>query len=74
MHNSGKKRPQLLMEDNPSVGLFNDKISYLNQTVRCEFDRFKSAPNVKNYFDLTNSYYLLFAKGAVSESNSVSNF
>jgi hypothetical protein len=34
----------------------------------CSFRRVKYISDVKNYFDLNNEYYLLMAKGELSES------
>ena len=51
------------------IGVSNEKIAFVNGSLICSFRRVKYISQVKNYFDLNNEYYLLVAKGELSNSN-----
>lgn len=64
-YNPGKSAPILLVSNQPSIGFSNITVKYENGILRCTFTRLKSMPNVVNYFDLSNQYYVLTALGRV---------
>ncbi len=51
---------------NPSIGLSNTIAKIENGKFICSFKREKFIPGVKNYFDLNKGYFILFAKGGLS--------
>ena len=72
MYNAGKKTPHLLAQNQPSIGLVNSTLSFVNKILMCTFSRLNSNPNVTNYFNLNNrSYYLLVAAGAAHSAHSI---
>ena len=59
--------PSSLVSRKPSIGITNTKITYSNGILTCSFTRVKEMSSVKNYFDLNTNYYLLLAKGRISD-------
>ena len=51
------------------IGISNEKIAFDNGSLICSFRRVKYISEVKKYFDLNYEYYLLVAKGELSNSN-----
>ena len=64
LYSSLKKRPILLSNSNPTLGLSSINASYSNGNIECLFVREKSK-NLTNYFDLSQSYYIMTAVGNV---------
>ena len=58
-----------MQDDDLSVGFGNFKASYTDGKLKCEFSRERSVPGVKNYFDINQLYYLLFAHGNLDSSS-----
>ena len=71
--NSGKSRPNVLSEQNPSVGLSNIKVQFEDNKLTCSFNRQKSLPDINNYFNTNSSYYILLARGTINE-NGILNY
>jgi hypothetical protein len=67
MYNAGKVPPTLLDKNDPSVGIANKQVSIDKDEMTCTFNRFKKKPDVVNYFDLNNEYFLLTANGPYQE-------
>jgi hypothetical protein len=63
MYNNGYGSPTYLHKTNPSIGISDALLTIYDGAVNCTFKRIMSMNNLTNYFDITNSYYLLFAKG-----------
>ena len=53
----------LLLETNPTVGFSNIITSYINGVATCSFTRINYMPNITNYLDINNQYYILTANG-----------
>ena len=51
------------MSTNPTVGFSNIATSYKNGIATCSFTRAIKMPSVTNYFDASQSYYILAAIG-----------
>ena len=68
-HNYGRVKPSLLLPSNPSVGYSNMSVSLVDGLLTCSFERLARMPEVRDYYDLNNEYYLLFAYGAIHDSN-----
>ncbi|CAF0731294.1 unnamed protein product, partial [Brachionus calyciflorus] len=66
-YNTGKFRPTLLSPNEPSIGLKFKNIELNNGYLTCSFTRYKSHPNIQNYFDTRLNYYILFAKGSTND-------
>lgn len=66
-YNEGLSEPNLLSEDAPSIGFSNIQVRVVNGFLECKFNRLKSMPNVRNYFNLNQSYYILTAAGEVAK-------
>ena len=62
-------RPDLIDENDPSIGIKNASVLIMDDKMACSFSRLKSIPGNKKYFDISapNSYYLLLAKGRIDE-------
>ena len=59
----------LLLETNPTVGFSNIETSYINGVATCSFTRINYMPNVPNYLDINNKYYILTANGPLDQNN-----
>ncbi len=59
----------LLLETNPTVGFSNIVTSYINGVATCSFTRINYMPNVPNYLDINNKYYILTANGPLDQNN-----
>jgi hypothetical protein len=67
-YNDGKS-PRLLDGTNPSLGISNPIVSYVNGRIKCSFRRQNKLPNVANYFDTTSMpYFFLTANGKTIDS------
>jgi hypothetical protein len=51
------------LSTNPTVGFSNIATSYKNGIATCSFTRAIKMPSVTNYFDASQSYYILAAIG-----------
>jgi hypothetical protein len=61
----------LLDSSNPSIGISNQQITQVNNQLICSFTRTKALFGFMGqgqYFDLTNNYYLLIARGVPTSS------
>ena len=67
--NHGAKRPYHLSQNDLLVGFDNTAVEYINGKLTCSFSRANKMPKVPNYFDLSMSYYLLFASGSLNSSS-----
>ncbi len=56
------------MPSDPSVGYSNMSVALLDGFLTCSFKRLVRMPEVKDYYDLNDEYYLLFAYGAIHDS------
>jgi hypothetical protein len=65
--NTGKSSA-LLKQDFRSVGIMDTRVHVNDGSVEFSFKRIKSQPNLTQYFDLTNEFHLLMAKGKLSQS------
>lgn len=73
-YNEGKKS-FLLSENEPSVGLFDSKISLSQNHLICSFKRIKLAENFNDkYSDLNKMHYLLVAKGKIDQNSKINKF
>ncbi len=63
------QRPELIAEDDPSIGITNASVLITDDKMICSFSRLKSIPGNNKYFDLNapNAFYLLLAKGPIGE-------
>ncbi len=61
----------MLLTPNPQNGLTNINVKLDNEKLVCSFKRTKYIPDVDNYFDLNEKYYLLFAKGSLKQDGIV---
>ncbi len=61
-----KSSPVLLDNSNPFIGLSNATITVDNGLINCSFERSVFLPGVRNYFDINNPYFLLFASGPIT--------
>jgi hypothetical protein len=59
----------LLDPNTPSVGITNGKVEQNGDWLICRFDRQKTNDNVRNYFDLTKSFFVLAAFGNLDRSS-----
>ena len=65
-YNVGKKQPVLLDDENPNVGISNEKVEIIGNYLICSFKRKKNLGREKNYFDLQNeNFFILGAYGAI---------
>ncbi|CAF1082591.1 unnamed protein product, partial [Brachionus calyciflorus] len=67
-YNSGKFRPNLLNELEPSIGLTNVNCELNSGNFTCSLSRKKVQPDILNYFDTRYKYYLLFAQGPTDDN------
>jgi hypothetical protein len=67
-YNYGKSS-QIFDSKDPSIGLSNAKVSYVNGILNCSFNRISWIENNKNYFDLRKEAYVLVATGSDSNSS-----
>lgn len=65
---SGRFRPDVLSQQNPSIGLSNIKVQLEENKLTCSFNRLKFLPNLDNYFNTNSSYYILLAKGTTNDN------
>ena len=59
-------QPEVLYKPKVSIGLTSPKLKYDNGTLTFSFLRLKSKPEIENYFDLNNKFYILMAKGLLN--------
>ena len=63
-YNPGGRSPStLLSNSNPTVGFSNIVTSLKNGVAQCSFTRQNYLPDVNNYLDISNQYYILTAYG-----------
>ncbi len=55
------------LQQNSTIGLSNVNVTNANGVLRCQFNRTKYIA-VKDYFSLFSPWYVLLAKGSLSES------
>ena len=65
----GDTASEYLSGSDNSVGFSNIQVTYANGVLTCSFRRMKAMANIPNYFDLSTSYNLLSAYGALTGSN-----
>lgn len=68
-YNKKKLAPNLIDNNNPSVGLTNINVKLENGWLKCSFKRTKKNIDVANYFDLNSNYYILAAYGIYDASS-----
>lgn len=61
--------PEVLYIPDPSVGISSSKVKREDHSLVFSFKRSVKNSSVTNYFDLNNPYYLLMAKGELSDGN-----
>ena len=66
---SGFTAPVYLDSNNRAVGFSNIQVTFADGVLTCSFRRMKAMANIPNYFDLSTSYNLLSAYGALTGSN-----
>jgi hypothetical protein len=66
MYNPAPMTPNLLDNNQPSIGLSDIQVSWINGVFECSFLRQREFSSVNHYFPMNQAYYLLIAKGAVS--------
>jgi len=67
-YTNGKMTPSLLDVSNPSIGISNAQVKVDNGMMTCSFSRAIANDKVINYFNLSNQFYLLGAKGLLDLS------
>ena len=61
------KGTRIELQQNSTLGLSNETAENTNGVLRCQFNRTKYIA-VKDYFSLFSPWYVLLAKGSLSES------
>ena len=63
--------PQLMLNENPTIGYSNIETSFANGTATCSFTRQNQMSNVNHYFDLNKQFYILAAYGPTSLNDKI---
>jgi hypothetical protein len=61
----------LLDSATPSIGITNSSVEQNGNWLICRFNRQKEIPNVRNYFDLNESYFVLGSYGNLAKNTKV---
>lgn len=68
-YNTNEYRPRMLVQSEPSIGIFDSKVQLNDNIFSCSFKRKIKNDSVLNYFDLNTAYYVLSASGPYDPLN-----